>query len=586
MKHTGLFLSFIFFLFSYGLKAQSLSQRLQTEQDIILLSDKNNIIPLRRLDTLRINVVSDRYHQCFTPALNRYTQTVRKNHNLQIALIFDVDSFDWHRIDKPVISIVFDTSAQNLDTIASRSLALILVNGQDSLHQDYTAQMIMGAFGAKGKLAKDIGSFHQGTGLTTQGGLRFKYTVPQEAGLDSAFIYRKVDSIAELGIKVRAYPGCQILAAVNGKVIFYKSYGYHTYDSLHPVRMTDLYDLASITKIAASAPALMKLYDSGQIKLNNTLGQLCRCMRHSNKKDIKLIDALTHQAQLTPWIPFWKYTVDKQGNLKHRFYDRDSSKHYPFRVAQKIFDNYRTRRLIFRKIRKSPLLEQKKYRYSDLSFYLYPFIVQNITSQNFEPYLYENFYHKLGAYRMVFNPYKYFPLSQIVPTEYDSLFRKQLIHGTVHDEGAAMMGGISGHAGLFATAGDLAKLMQMYLNYGTYGGERYIADTTLRKWTSYQFASQGNRRGIAFDKPLLKNPQRGTPSAFASPLSFGHTGFTGTFTWADPQNGLLIVFLSNRVYPSRKNRNLIHYNIRTHIHDVFYQAINRAEDQSLCPETE
>ena len=165
----------------------------------------------------------------------------------------------------------------------------------------------------------------------------------------------------------------------------------------------------------------------------------------------------------------------------------------------------------------------------------------------------------------------------IVPTEYDSVFRKQQVWGTVHDEGAAMIGGVSGHAGLFANADDLAKLMQMYLNYGTYGGRRYISDTTLRRWTSYQFAQQGNRRGIAFDKPLLEHPELGTPSPMASPGSFGHSGFTGTFTWADPQTGLLFIFLSNRVYPTRKNLNLIHYNVRTNIHSVLYEAIFKAQ---------
>ena len=557
--------------------AQSLKYRQQTENDLVLLLNQQNFLPLKRLDTLRINVISDGYAQNLISALNRYSIWRASNYNLAIVGIYDLKNFDFSQLHSPFIAILMDTNATNISSLTRNKLvkAIIFSKRADSLHQDYAVQLIFGAIGAHGKLTFDIFPYKQGYGLKTQGGLRLKYTIPQEVGLDSAFIFRKIDSIAQLGIKVHAYPGVQILAAVHGKVIFYKSYGYHTYDSIVPVKMTDLYDLASITKIAASVPCLMKLYEQGKISLNSRLGDLCRCVRHSNKDTIRLINALTHQAQLTPWIAFWKYTVNRKGQLRRRFYRRHKSHRFPYLVARQIYDGKRVRRLIFRKIRKSPLLPQKKYKYSDLSFYLYPAIIEKLTGQSFTRCLYENFYHPLGAYRLVFNPYKYFPLSQIVPTEYDSLFRHQLIHGTVHDEGAAMMGGISGHAGLFGNADDLAKLMQMYLNYGTYGGERFLSDTTVKRWTSYQFADQGNRRGLGFDKPLLKHPERGTPSPWASPLSFGHTGFTGTFTWADPQNGLLIVFLSNRVYPTRKNRNLIKYNIRTQIHDVLYAALKK-----------
>ena len=567
-------------IFSFSLMfSQSLDYRLKTEKDLVLLLNRRNFLPLKRLDTLRINVTSDGYAHNLINALNRYSIWTASNYNLAIVGIYDLKSFDFSLVNRPFIAIVLDTNVRDISDLVKNKLvkAIIWTNSPDSLHQDYAMQLIFGAVGATGKLKHDVLPFKKDFGLHTQGGLRLKYTIPQEAGLDSAFIYRKIDSIAQLGIKVHAYPGVQILAAVWGKVIFYKAYGYHTYDSLVPVQMTDLYDLASITKIAASVPCLMKLYEQGKIKLNSRLGDLCRCVRHSNKDTIKLINALTHQAQLTPWIAFWRYTVNRRGQLRRRFYRRHKSRRFPYLVAKQIYDGKRVRRLIFRKIRKSPLLPQKTYKYSDLSFYLYPTIIENLTGQSFTRCLYENFYHPLGAYHLVFNPYKYFPLSQIVPTEYDSLFRHQLVHGTVHDEGAAMMGGISGHAGLFGNADDLAKLMQMYLNYGTYGGHRFLNDTTVKRWTSYQFAEQGNRRGLGFDKPLLQHPERGTPSPMASPLSFGHTGFTGTFTWVDPQNGLLIVFLSNRVYPTRKNRNLIKYNIRTQIHTVLYKALQKRQ---------
>ncbi len=578
MKKTCSFI--VLFLLIFQVFGQSLSYRQKVERDLILVKNQG-ILPLKHLDTLRIGVISDSSTSILEQSINRYSFIAKQKTNFLILSVFDAKKFI-PKINKPYIALIFDTTLTDLNFLASDSLAkaILVVNGSDSLHQDYAIQLIFGAIGAKACLTEDLPPYKKGFGLKTPSGLRLKYTIPQEAGLDSAFIFHKIDSIANFGIKAKAYPGVQILAAVHGKVIFYKAYGYHTYDSITPVKMTDLYDLASITKIAASAPCLMQLYDQGKLNLYATLGSLCPCLWFSNKSKLLLIDALTHQARLTPWIPFWRFTVNRQGQLRRRFYRPDSSRRFPLRVAQKIYDGRRVRRLIYRKIRRSKLLPVKQYRYSDLSFYFYPQIVKRLSKQDFVQCLEQNFYRPLGAFRMVFTPYKYFPLSQIIPTEYDSLFRHQLIHGTVHDEGAAMMGGVSGHAGLFANANDLAKLMQMYLNYGTYGGERFLSDSTLRRWTSYQFAQLGNRRGLIFDKPLLKHPERGTPSPMASPESFGHTGFTGTFTWADPENGLLIVFLSNRVYPTRKNHNLIKYNIRTHIHDVFYQALQMAADST------
>ncbi len=577
MKHLFILLTIFSSTIAFS---QNLSYRHYVENHLIVVSNRC-VLPINGLDTLKIKFISDHQAKPFFQALNRYTLVKQnpKNYNYVIAAIFNYKTFRFDTISRPLIAVVFDTSVTQIEHLLDKAQAVILAFGKDSLFQDYAVQMLFGAIPCNSHLPKTIGFLPKGFGIHTPGGWRLKYTIPQEVGLDSAFIFSKVDSLANLGIKVHAYPGCQILAAVNGKVIFYKAFGYHTYDSIQPVKMTDLYDLASITKIAATAPCLMKLYDQHKIRLNQTLGQLCSCVWFSNKSKIKLIDALTHQARLQPWIPFWKFTVDKNYNLKKRFYSRDSSAHFPYKVAQNIYADRKVKRLIFRKIRRSKLLPKKQYKYSDLSFYLYPRIISRLSKQKFPACLYKYFYHPLGAYRMVYNPYKYFPLNQIIPTEYDSLFRKQQIHGTVHDEGAAMMGGISGHAGLFATANDLAKLMQMYMNYGVYANHRYISDTTLKKWTSYQFPQLGNRRGIVFDKPLLKHPERGTPSPLASPLSFGHTGFTGTFTWDDPKYKLLIVFLSNRVYPTRKNLNLIHYNIRTQIHDVFYKAILKAQNK-------
>ncbi len=575
MKHSiGLLLLLIIRLSAYG---QGLGERLKAEQDLVLLTNHRLVVPFERLDTLKIAVLSDFQPGVLRSAINRYTRCVEPDSaNLLIVAVKNIDSFNLS-LSKPAVVLVFDTAVADITGLASKAQAVLYVGAADSLHQDYAVQLLFGAIGAKGVLPRNIEPFVKGYGLVSAGGLRLKYTIPQEVGIDSARLFGVVDSIMNLGIKVQAFPGAQLLIAVDGKVILRKSYGFHTYDSIRPVRMTDLYDLASVTKIAASAPCLMWLYDKGLISLDSRLGELCGCMRHSNKDTIRLIDALTHQARLTPWIPFWKKTLKRGGKYKRRYFSSSPSQKYPYKVADSLYASRRVRKLIYRSIRRSPLLARKQYKYSDLSFYLYPQIVENLTGKSFEQCLYENFYHPLGAYRMVFNPLRYFPKNQIIPTEFDSLFRHQLVWGYVHDEGAAMLGGVSGHAGLFANADDLAKLMQMFLNYGTYGGHRFLSDTTVKRWTSYQFADRGNRRGLVFDKPLLQHPERGTPAPEASPFSFGHTGFTGTFTWADPQTGILIVFLSNRVYPTRKNRNLIRYNIRTQVHQAVYQLLEEQQ---------
>jgi CubicO group peptidase (beta-lactamase class C family) len=231
---------------------------------------------------------------------------------------------------------------------------------------------------------------------------------------------------------------------------------------------------------------------------------------------------------------------------------------------------------IIKAIRKSPLEAEKKYVYSDFFFILAPRVVESMIEEDFDSYLHKNFYSPLGATSITYNPLKKYPKNAIVPTEHDYYFRHEPIHGTVHDEGAIMLGGVSGHAGLFANANDLAKLMQMYLDMGEYGGRRYIKPETLKEWTRYQFPQNNNRRGLGFDKPNLQYVGENNNTAKdASALSFGHTGFTGTITWMDPQTGLLYIFLSNRVNPTRENTRLYQLNTRTKIQQVLYDAMKK-----------
>ncbi len=459
----------------------------------------------------------------------------------------------------------------------AKSVVLSYRNGQ--LAQQLTAQLIFGAIGSHGNLSVQLNQYALGMGIQAPAIGRLAYTIPEEEGVNSAYLNHEIDSIVDFGLLHKAYPGCEVLVARNGAVIFHKAYGYHTYYNRVKVDDSDLYDLASITKVAAALPALMKLYDEKKISLDVPFYKYWPAFKHSNKKNITLREILAHQAGLESWIPFWKNTVKSDGKLERRVFRSDSSSKFDLPVDGYLFMNRKYIKKIYKEIKKSPVMPHPKYLYSGLAFYLFPRIVKNLTGEDFQTYLKTTFYRPLGANSLTYNPYKYDPMPYIVPTEVDTFFRKKPIHGYVHDEGAAMMGGISGNAGLFGTANDLAKLTQMYLNMGYYGGKQFIADTTMKEFTSIQYPDNGNRRGLGFDKPLIGNdtlPElKSYPTLGCSPESFGHSGFTGTFFWADPNDGVLYIFLSNRVYPTRANDRIVEYNIRTNILQAVYDAILR-----------
>ena len=452
--------------------------------------------------------------------------------------------------------------------------ALLVAYQETPATQEMTAQAIFGATSLGGRLPVTVNErYRLGMGLTTEALGRFKYTLPEEVGIDSKLLTVKLDSIVNQGLTAKAYPGASVLVVKDGKIIFQKTYGKHTYEGDQPVRETDVYDLASVTKVSTSVLALMKLQDEGKFRLDMTLGELFPRWRKSNKADLKMIDILTHQSGLKAWIPFWQEARNSDGTWKRRTFSSKESRRYPVQVADNLFLHRRYHRTIFRQIEESPVKPGQGYVYSDLSYYLYPQVIKRLTGKNWEDWLKQTFYQPLGAGSLTYNARRSVPLTRVVPTEYDSLFRKNLIHGRVHDEGAAMLDGISGHAGLFGTANDLAKLMQMYLNGGTYGGKRYIQESTLKQWTSYPFPVEVNaRRGIGFDKPDRKKLGLSGPKS-ASAASFGHSGYTGTFVWMDPDQQLLYIFLSNRVYPTRNNNKISQMDIRTQFGEMIYEAI-------------
>ncbi|MBC2838341.1 serine hydrolase [Robiginitalea sp. SC105] len=399
----------------------------------------------------------------------------------------------------------------------------------------------------------------------------------EEFGVDSVALYQQVDSLMELGIRSEAFPGGQLHVAYRGKQVFHKTYGFHTYDSLYPTRATDLYDLASVTKIAAALPALMRLTGEGKLDLDAPFSDYWHpWRRRRDKRDLTLREILAHQAGLEPYIVFLSDVRSRKG-LKRRFVREHPSPRFGREAYAGRYVKDRFIRKMYRKINRSEVSKEKTYRYSGLTFLLFPEVVRELTGKPFDTYLRENIYDPLGLDHLAFLPARRLPGMEAVPTELDTLFRNDLTRGWVHDENAALMGGISGNAGLFGTAQDLAVLMQCYANYGTYQGVRVLDSATVREFARVQYPENDNRRGLGFDKPLPDNPdlslEEAYPAPQASERSFGHSGFTGTFIWADPEYQLVFIFLSNRVYPSRDHRQLYELGLRTRLQQAFYSAL-------------
>ncbi len=534
---------------------------------ITVLKNENKVLPIHDLEKVQIASVSIGRSQTttFQKTLSLYTRVDHftlpadasqkmidsvgnqlKKYNQVIVGLHDEPGRPLNRItfNTSVLGFITSLATQQNSIVAVfknpyvlNSLAGIeeadglLVTYQDNSDaEDLAAQLIFGGIGASGKLPVSIGNkFASGFGLEVTGGIRFKYTIPEDAGMDSRILYNGVDSLVNQAFGVRAIPGCLVFVARDMKVVMYKAYGYQDYADTIKVKLTDLYDLASVTKVSTGLPSLMKLYDEGKFKLDNTLGDYLPKFKKSNKKDIPMYDILTHQARFKPWIPFWKNTVNKKGQYRWSTVRNDSTRRFSIKLKEGMYLNNKYPDKIVNEIRKSPLEAEKKYVYSDFFFILAPRVVRSMIDVDFPTYIQNSFYSPLGATSVTYNPSRKYPKKSIVPTEHDYYFRHQPIHGTVHDEGAIMMGGVSGHAGLFANANDLAKLMQMYLNMGEYGGRRYIKEETLKEWTKTRFPENNNRRALGFDKPNLKYAGENNNTAKgASADSFGHTGFTGT----------------------------------------------------------
>ena len=365
---------------------------------------------------------------------------------------------------------------------------------------------------------------------------------------------------------------CQICAMKDGKIIYEKNFGHFTYSDEHEVQSDDVYDIASLTKVFATTFAIMKLYDDGKISLDSKLSDYFPYLRNTDKADIKLIEIMTHQAGLTAWLPLYQDMM-KNGKPDPEIFRKTIDEEHTVRVAKGMYISEDFRFELYETVKESETIE-KRYKYSDLGFYFLPKIVEMVTNMPFEKYLEENFYKPLNLNHIYYKPLKHIEIDKIAPTENDTYFRMQQLQGDVHDQAAALMGGVAGHAGLFANARDLAVMMQLLLNEGYANNRQFLSDYTIRKFTTAPYADNMNRRGIGFDKPEVDPSVKFyTPAKQSSMRSFGHTGFTGTFVWTDPENNLIVVFLSNRVYPDASNNKLAKNDIRTKIHELFYEAV-------------
>lgn len=441
--------------------------------------------------------------------------------------------------------------------------AVITISEDNPMTQSIAAQLIFG-------------------GITNKNGtFRLGYAPPEAVHIDSKKLKDSIQAIIQYGIEKGAFPGAQVLVAKDGKIIYHQAFGSPTFDNKRPVSIHDIYDLASVSKVTTALPALMILNGEGKFNLDAPMKELWPDFKNTNKADITWRNVLAHNARLQPWIPYWKNTLRKQpkrnGWRYKRFTFKDHrTRKYSVKITDNLWLNKRYRKKIFKAIKETPLNEKPGYKYSGLAFYIFPTIVEQVTGDEFEHFLKSKIYQPIGANTLTFNPLRFYPKSRIIPTELDTFFRMEQIHGTVHDEGAIMMGGINGNAGLFGTANDLAKLWEMYLNNGQYGTNKIINSKVLKEFERCQFCDQGNHRGLGFDKPQIKyNANKASYAKDASANTFGHAGYTGTLVWADPDNQLLFIFFSNRVYPTRNNRKLYTLDIRPRLHNAIYQAIKK-----------
>ncbi len=579
---------------------------------ITVLNDRDNSLPFQPLQGQRIAslVIGAEAGNSFQRNLQRYADitTFACGKSLRrdslTALLTQLERFDrlivsvhgtTYRVNKDfgipetAMDIVREVAARKPTTFClfanpyrltraygAHYLASVVVAYEETEDtQDLVAQVLFGARSADGMLPITASSFYRkGDGQRVEAVGRMGFTCPEDLGIASRQ-FAAMDRIVQEGIAARAYPGAQVLVAVDGQVILNKAYGHSTYEATRPVRTDDLYDLASITKVAGTTLALMKLVDQGQVELDKPLGHYLPELedRYTAHARMGIRDILTHQAGLKAFVPF-QNRIMVEGRFKAGTVSDTSSETHGIRIADGLYLHNAYRDSLLTWVLQTPVGPKGTYLYSDMGYYLLQELIERRAGMPLERFVQQEFYGPLGASTLGYRPYERFARERIAPTENDKLFRKRQLQGDVHDPGAALKGGVAGHAGLFGSATDLAKVMQLLLNKGTYGGRRYLSEAVVTEFTKCQFCKpdgSGNRRALGWDRPAQGN---GGPTCdCVSYASFGHTGFTGTMAWADPEQGVVYIFLSNRVYPDATENKLANMGIRTKVQEVVHGAV-------------
>jgi CubicO group peptidase (beta-lactamase class C family) len=571
------------------------------QESMVLASNPQQLLPLRNLTGkhYRLWTLSERTMRQLSGRLEKFVRleevhTLKKNEALRRALPAEqtdpaihilaldqvtldpqlhqpfLESLSRLALQQPVVVLNFD-HPENL-----RHLPANLAVVQSFEHTDHAlelaADLIFCSFSPTGRLPEHYAPrFPKGHGLTFSA-RRVHYSLPQEAGIAPEKLVG-IDAIARTAIEKGAMPGCQVAVAVDGRIVYSKAFGRHTYQQGAPeVRTTDLYDLASITKVAATTLMTMKLYEQDAFELNDRLRRLLELERGSRLRSISLKELLTHQTGLPAVMPILPILQHRGlgNNACDLFFCSSRTAPYLVQMADSFYFDQRYYDTIWQQVQALPLTKSPNFRYNDVNFMLLQRILEAQAEMPLDQWVSKNLYEPMGLRHLTFRPRGRFPARQIVPTEKDERWRRQLVHGYVHDPVAALFGGVSGHAGLFGNAEDLAVLFYMLANGGAYGGMRFLEPGTIDRFTTAQW---GNHRGLGFDKPGHRT-NRSAHADAVSAETYGHTGFTGTCVWVDPREKLVFVFLSNRIHPTRRNTSLIRDEVRKRIHQVAYDALH------------
>lgn len=575
-----------------------LLKRILTASSITVLKNQNDILPIKELDKKNIAVVSlgdtKGVTSMFQDRCEMYSKTGKfayikgamldillnklKAYNTIIVGIYNADEDYVKALEaitaqcENVIPVFFTSpySASKFKTGVKQSKATVIAWGADELAQDYAAQTIYGGNGAKGVSPITIdGVAAVGDGVKYEA-TRLGYTVPEEVGVSSDML-KKIDRLANRCLRAGAFPGCQIVVARKGKVICNKAYGMLDFETGIPVTTNTIYDLASVSKATGTLPGIMKACDEGLLNVDEKMSKYVPGMRRPDRENLTLREFLYHETGYIPSLPIYNIMTDENKNLRSDLVSKVKTGKFNIQIGDSLFLHEAAYDTVMHNAYTIKLRSNKNMRYSCVNFCLLMDAEQHATGIRHDEYVTKNFYAPLGAWHTTYRPLDKFSRCQVAPTEYDALMRKQLVWGYVHDETNAFAGGIAGNAGLFSNANDLAKLCQMWLNGGVYGGERYLSEATTKQFTEER--SPNSRRGLGFDRAPNKEGQ-GSPTCDEAPSeTYGHLGFTGTVFWVDPTNDVIFIFLNNRVNPTRDNKAFSTMDIRPAMFRFFYESL-------------